>query len=291
MGRKSRLKRQGTEGANRAEAVSAPAPLTIGAGTVPPGGLAILGGAFLLSNLLTVRFGFVYDDFPIIVENTRLHSLDRLGEVFSHGYWPDRPGLTLFRPVVQGLWAFLWALGGGSPFIFHLAALLFAVLPIHVEATASVVGMSETMAASLGLAALLMYSQGRRELAFLLWLPAVFTKESAAALSALLPLLWNAEEKSLPSRRRLVTEGTARPASCRGDRRAHRFDLPKAKGSFLRRLSLKRSRYARRRTRFRWSGPSIMTTMSASTRLVERISGRVSLRAALESAHRSRNGR
>ena len=240
MGRKSRQKRHDAPASPETPAEvdgqrgEPPLPFS------PAAASALLAAAFLLPNVLALGFGFVYDDFPIIVENARLHSLSRLGEVFTHGYWPDRPGLTAYRPVVQGLWALLWAAGSGSPFPFHLAglatglaatllahrvllalrvparpafaaALLFALLPIHVEATASVVGMAETLAAALGLGALLAYArgQGRRALAFALWIPAVFTKESAAALPALLPFLWRIEGSPLPTRRRIAIEGSA----------------------------------------------------------------------------------
>lgn len=173
--------------------------------------------AFLLPNVVTLAWGFVYDDGPIIVENAKLHSLSHLGGIWTGGYWPDRPGLVLYRPVSQSLWAFLWSAGGGRPLPFHalslllgatvvvlafrllvslrvevriafLAALLFAVLPVHVEATASVVGSAELLAAALGVGALLAYRRNRRWAALGLWTIAVFAKESAAALPALIPV-------------------------------------------------------------------------------------------------------
>ncbi|MGH7290448.1 MAG: hypothetical protein ACREJT_04510, partial [Myxococcota bacterium] len=119
--------------------------------------------AFLVPSLGALRCGFVFDDLVLIVENGALHGLKGIAQPWSHAYWPDRGGVLQYRPVVQTIWAMLWFAGGGSPFLFHLfnlvlglscvlllhgllrrwlapetafaAALLFALLPIHTEAT------------------------------------------------------------------------------------------------------------------------------------------------------------
>jgi len=178
------------------------------------GALAWLIAAFLLPNLGTVGGSFLYDDLPIIVQNERLHSLAGLAETWTHGYWPDRPGLTLFRPVTQTVWTLVWTASGGSPVAFHAlnlalgvavtwlvyqllvelragtrtafwAALLFAVLPIHTEVNAAIVGSNELLAAAFGLGAWLLYLRHRWMAALLLYALAVFSKESAAALAGL----------------------------------------------------------------------------------------------------------
>ena len=170
--------------------------------------------AFLLPNLGTVTGSFLYDDLPILVQNERLHSLDRFREIWTHGYWPDRPGLTLYRPVTQSVWNLLWNLGGGVPWLFHVfnlflgavvvvlvyrwllvsrilartaffASLIFAVLPIHTEVTANIIGSNELLAAALGLGALLLYRRGLFVVSLILYLLAVFAKESGAAVAAL----------------------------------------------------------------------------------------------------------
>jgi tetratricopeptide (TPR) repeat protein len=170
--------------------------------------------AAVLPNLGTLGASFLYDDLPVIVQNSRLHSLARIGEIWTHGYWPDRPGLTLYRPVAQTLWSLLWAAGGGSPWPFHalnvilgaavvilvywllielrtgggtafFAALLFAVLPIHTEVTAAIISGSELLAAVFGLGALLLYMRGRLAGALGLYILAVLSKESAAAVAGM----------------------------------------------------------------------------------------------------------
>jgi tetratricopeptide (TPR) repeat protein len=169
---------------------------------------------FLIPNLWTLAGTFLYDDLPIIVKNDRLHSLSRIGEIWTHGYWPDRAGLTLYRPVTQTVWSFLWTAGDGSPWPFHalnlilgaavvilvyrlwldirvgtrvafIAALMFAVLPVHTEVTAAIVGGNELLAALFGLSAILLYRRGRNISALLLFALAVFSKESAASAAAL----------------------------------------------------------------------------------------------------------
>ena len=129
--------------------------------------------------------GFAYDDLPVVVENARVTTLLRPWEYFTQSYWPAG---GLYRPLTVWLLALQWKLGGGEPWIFHatnvalhtlvtglvyllarrmlapawagLAALLFAVHPVHVEAVANVVGLSELLCAAFVLAAVLAGMRG-----------------------------------------------------------------------------------------------------------------------------------
>ena len=131
--------------------------------------LAVVSSATGLSN------GFALDDLAIVVDNSRVHSLDHWARLFALPYWPPQYGASLYRPVVTLGYALQWSAGGGSPWVFHLcsvllyaglcvvmlalllemlrpipamvAASLFAVHPVHVEAVANVVGQSELLAA------------------------------------------------------------------------------------------------------------------------------------------------
>ncbi len=146
-----------------------------------------LAAAFLVPNLGALTCGFVFDDRVLIVENESLHvhSLRQLAHIWKSGYWPDPHGLELYRPVSQTIWALAWAAGGGfHPALFHaiglavglavvlllyhfllavqtplrtafIAALLFALFPIHTDATTSVVGSAELLAAAFSLGALI----------------------------------------------------------------------------------------------------------------------------------------
>jgi len=188
-----------------------------------------LAAAFLLPNLGALACGFVFDDRVLLVENQSMHirSLGQLLHIWKSGYWPDNRGLELYRPVAQTVWALAWAAGGGAhPAVFHaiglalglavvlllyrlllavrtpprtafLAACLFALFPIHTDATTSVAGSAELMAAAFALGALLLYYRNRPIPALLLFALAVFSKESAAAFAAL-PLVFPPYD--LPSR-------------------------------------------------------------------------------------------
>jgi len=183
---------------------------------VPRAGLW-LAAAFLLPNLGALACGFVFDDRVLIVENEalHLHSLRQIAHLWTSGYWPDPRGQELYRPVSETLWALVWAMGGGAhPALYHavglalglavvlllyrflvefhapprvafIAALLFALFPIHTEATTSVVGSAELLAAAFALGALILYSRGHPVPALALFALAVFSKESAATFAAL----------------------------------------------------------------------------------------------------------
>lgn len=188
-----------------------------------------LAAAFLLPNLGALACGFVFDDRVVLVENKSLHvqSLGQLAHIWKSGYWPDNRGLELYRPVTQTVWALIWAAGGSShPLLYHaiglalglavvlllyrllltvqtppraafIAAALFALFPIHTDATTSIAGSSELMAAAFGLGALVLYYRNRPIWALLLFALAVFSKESAAAFAAL-PLAF--PHKRVPAR-------------------------------------------------------------------------------------------
>jgi tetratricopeptide (TPR) repeat protein len=176
-----------------------------------------LAAAFLIPNLGALACRFVFDDRVLLVENDsmHIHSLSQLAHIWKSGYWPDARGLQLYRPVSQTIWALAWAAGGGThPVLFHalglaagvavvlllyrfllavktppraafIAALLFALLPIHTDATTSVVGSAELLAAAFSLAALIFYFRASPIPALIFFALAVFSKESAAAFAAL----------------------------------------------------------------------------------------------------------
>src|SRR5437868_8704612 len=121
--------------------------------------LLILAAA--LPYLSSLTFGFVYDDLGVIVEVPSRHTWLGVAQAWVQSYWGN-PETGLYRPVAQFMYALLWNLGGGKPWIFHLyaiaihiaatlglwrlllratnkwaaffGALLFAVDPVHVEA-------------------------------------------------------------------------------------------------------------------------------------------------------------
>jgi protein O-mannosyl-transferase len=137
-----------------------------------PVSVVLLG---LLAAAPSVVNGFVYDDRPIVWANPRVHTLTGWWQAFGQAYWPPDWGDTNYRPLTILSFAVQWALGDGSPVVFHavsvvlylgvclavlglarlvlpqaaawLVAALFAVHPVHVEAVGNVVGQAELVVA------------------------------------------------------------------------------------------------------------------------------------------------
>lgn len=138
--------------------------------------------------LVTLGYGFVYDDVPIIADNAALHTPAGLIAAWRVAYWPPEwGGAGLFRPVVQFLYALLWNVSGGAPWLFHLYAVvlyaacavavlvvlaralpgwaallgaaLFAAHPLHVESVANIAGSAEIVAALASIACVLVLAR------------------------------------------------------------------------------------------------------------------------------------
>jgi Flp pilus assembly protein TadD len=163
--------------------------------------------------------GFALDDLPLVRDNPRLESLGGLPRLLLSPYWPTDDGASgLYRPVTMASFAINRAVAGAEPLWFHavnlllhalasllawyaacsaglrrggalLAALLFAVHPLHTEAVANVTGRAELLAALFVLAAWLCHRRtggGWRVAAAVCYLLALLSKEHAV----LAPLLF-----------------------------------------------------------------------------------------------------
>jgi hypothetical protein len=180
--------------------------------------------------------GWTLDDPYIVVGNPLVHTPTVIWSAFTHPYWPAGLGWGQYRPLVILGFALDWALSGGATWWFHLvnvawhtaasilvwrlartllpspgdvvAALWFAVQPVHVEAVAGVIGRSEIMAATFVLAGLLAHRQGQfRAIGW--YALALASKESGAVMvglalcyDVLCTTPWRA---TLSARRRLYT--------------------------------------------------------------------------------------
>jgi hypothetical protein len=155
------------------------ASLSLGASDVR----GLLLGALLALGAYATSVGhdFVYDDVQVIVDNPLFQSIANWRAIIAAPWW----GPELYRPVTALTIALDWSLSGGEPWLFHLgnilmhvvttalvfilarlwlptfgatvAAVLFAVHPVHVEAVANVVGRAEVLAALFAVAAALAY--------------------------------------------------------------------------------------------------------------------------------------
>ncbi len=181
----------------------------------------LVGIAALVVYANALGNGLVYDDRFLIVRSWLVERMD-FRSVFTTHYWAGYPGNETgqYRPLTV-LTFLLDALGGISPFRFHLtnvllhvccsvlawtlcrraglsrfaaglAGLLFAVHPIHSEVAAGVTfGRSDLLAGAFLLAGMLLYMQrSRSHASYVLALVAFFcgllSKESALALLGLI---------------------------------------------------------------------------------------------------------
>lgn len=148
-------------------------------------------GLALLSSVTSLANGFAYDDRWIIVENPTVHDVAHWWQVFGDTYWPMIRNAALYRPLTILAYVFQWAAGGGTPLVFHtinvilyacvcalvyalalqilprraawVAAALFAVHPVHVEAVGNVVGQAELWTAAELIGAVAIYLAARRD--------------------------------------------------------------------------------------------------------------------------------
>ncbi len=173
--------------------------------------------------------GFIRDDIPQIVHNPQVQSWQYLPEILSMQLWNHIPGFQahFYRPLFSIWMLLIDTLGGLSPWFWHfssvmlhvactylvyllskrligsevgagVAAALFAVYPIHVEAVTWVSASNEILFSLLTLGAVLVLlspaDRGGRwpiVLSSILYSLGLFAKETGAALIILLiALAW-----------------------------------------------------------------------------------------------------
>jgi protein O-mannosyl-transferase len=233
--------------------------------------LAICGVAFLIYSR-SLFWGFVDDDFPQIVNNRQVQSWEYLPKLLSSNLWSqlsDRPG-QFYRPIFSVWMLLLHTCGGLAPWFWHLssillhvaatwlvfrlcrrltgndagaavAAAIFAVHPIHVDAVSWVSASCELLFAISALAAMLTLldpplpdtdsdiskdkknsraEEGRDSLLYRrVWRSAVwfgaalFAKETGMAMLAILPAIAWIQQKKLQQKNPIA--GSQRPTSQR----------------------------------------------------------------------------
>jgi protein O-mannosyl-transferase len=174
--------------------------------------IALLLVLSVLVYVNTLWNGFTMDDAVYILQNSAVNSLSvrAILQPTWHG---------VFRPVTFLTYLLNWALATNRPFGYHLvnvilhavaalllyfvlrkllesveqgvtiawvAALLFAVHPIHTEAVASIVGRAEIMAMGFTLGAWLFYLEDRPYGGLVFFVLALLSKESAIVFVPLL---------------------------------------------------------------------------------------------------------
>lgn len=190
--------------------------------------IALLMAAALLPYARTLGFGYVMDDTTVIRANPDVHGWSSLIKVWAQPYGGSgSPESGLYRPLLMALFALVWNAGGHWAVWFHvlavamhmvmtvmvwrllasgvsrwpavLAALWFAVHPVHLEAVANIANSSEVLVAFWTCALALYLARGDVRNGRLSWpyaagagalyLAAFLTKESGA-VAPLLAALW-----------------------------------------------------------------------------------------------------
>ncbi|MGH7179034.1 MAG: glycosyltransferase family 39 protein [Tepidisphaeraceae bacterium] len=185
---------------------------------------------------VTLGGTFIYDDFDVFANDARLREPALWGKYWTESY---NGGIdNLYRPLVSMSYAIQWRIHGEQPWAFHfvnsllhaavsalvaelalrlagarvayVAGALFAVLPIHVEAVAGVVGRAELMCA-LGVVGGLVLLLRRtmthpRALAiFGCFILAALSKEQGMLLPLLILILALTQRRGMPDRGPLLT--------------------------------------------------------------------------------------
>ena len=196
----------------------------------------VLGAAMPFLQSLT--FGYVLDDTYAIRGNPTLEGWSSLGRVWLQQFGGDAgPFFGLYRPLTATIFAVVWNAGAKWPLWFHalalllhltasllvwrllrralslwpafLAALWFAVHPLHVEAVANVTNTSEVLVAiwTLLLSLLLVRRVGTEQpvgwgtavAAGALYVAAMLSKESGAmAAPVALVIAWGWQRELVP---------------------------------------------------------------------------------------------
>lgn len=187
----------------------------------------------------TFQHGFTFDDLGVILHNPAITDWRRIPKLFTQGYWSHLfSGVGNYRPLTMTTFAVEYTVWGEQPagyhvvnvilhvlntwLLFHLlrlyhtspwvagvAAMIFAVHPVHTEAVAGIVGRAELLGFFFG--GLMWWSWRRaavtrtavgwwRVAAAAAYLGALLSKENFIVLPA---ALWLAEV--LRRRRRLTT--------------------------------------------------------------------------------------
>lgn len=146
----------------------------------------MLLAAVVCAHLPVLWAGFTYDDLGFFVRNQSIRSLGGALHAWLAPFPVNDPGRGLFRPLTNISYAVDFALGGGAPLVPHLvnlvlyalacallyrllrllgesertallAALLFALHPVHCEAVDSIAGRAELLSLVFTLAAVSVY--------------------------------------------------------------------------------------------------------------------------------------
>lgn len=159
---------------------------------------------------------FVADDHHIVEERADLKSLSNIADYFTQPAYPGQPWIGIYRPFTLLSYALNFVVSN-QPAGFHIlniilhalnvflifliakmivskrvavvSALLFLVLPIHVEIVTSIVGRSELLSVFFMLLSLLLFFKNKHFWASLVFFAALLSKDFSVYLLPLFGLL------------------------------------------------------------------------------------------------------
>lgn len=201
--------------------------------------------AVLTFGLYAVSIGgtYVFDDVPIVQKDLRLRDPHQWGSLWKTDYFNGGVD-NLYRPITISSYAIGWYLHGNRPWAFHLvncilaamvsamvvvlcqrgggtlaagavAGVLFAAMPVHVEAIANIVGRAELLSAIGVLGALILFARrpltaGRIVAIFCCYVLAVLSKEEGLLIPLLLALwgvfVWRRKVQPVQGRERAAVQ-------------------------------------------------------------------------------------
>jgi len=187
----------------------------------------------------SIAGGFVWDDQDLIVNNPSMGKLGAKGiaGLFSAGFWTDYESASYYRPLVAATYQIQYRIFNGNPAGFHfvnvvwnalvcvlvfyfiylllrnavtaaVAALLFALHPIHTESVAWIAGRTDVLSTLWAMASLVLYAVARQRsktpliaAAWVAFLVSLLAKESSVFVPLVVVLLELPPLRSLLLRR------------------------------------------------------------------------------------------
>lgn len=177
--------------------------------------LAVAVGFTVFGNSLNGRF--VYDD-NLVLSHDLFNQPSKFIGFFTEPYFDDYAQAGIYRPLTQMSFAFNFSFYNGSTIGFHLFNIflhivnsilvfyliskiagslrlawfsfaLFLVLPVHVEAVASIVGRAELLVFFFSIVSIIFWQKSKYLLSALFFLAALLSKETAVGLILILAVL------------------------------------------------------------------------------------------------------
>ncbi len=205
-------------------------------------GISVITAACIAVYANSLRNDFAFDEYILITENYSIRQLKNIPEFFISKFWPGQARGIYYRPVITTSYALDYSIGKTAPLSYHatnlafhiincmlilfllrrleikgayLAALVFALHPVHTESVTWISGRTDVIAVFFMLCAWLAWIEFSRDrelsspgkktfyvaVSILAYVSALLSKEIAVAFPFLL-LLFELTGKNGPRQNR-----------------------------------------------------------------------------------------